>query len=694
VPFAFCLERLLFGFVSIYKRILGFGGILVLLIALIAKVHPAFELAYSPTVVILAFFIIGLSALVTMIIVIRFEDEMILLQRRSSHKRPAEISSWKAFSAAFFLGVSNLRRRRVRTALTCLTLIILTFTIMSFTSVKSMRRQNRLQFASTAPYQGLLVKNIDWTRLPPDSLPIFRSLFNGRGTVAPRVWLSSDDPSRAAHIVARFQDQPISLQGITGLSADEPAVTGLDRILLRGRWFTAGERRAVIIPTTLAQRLDIDPDDPERNHLNLWGMQLEIIGIFSEKLLQQYPDLDGEILTPAIFPSETTMEMSEVEKEALESGEDVRNFQGRYHHITPENILIMPAATLQELGGTLQAVALKPPGTNDGSQAVLLSDRFSLALFSGEPDGVYLYNASDTMNYSGMPNILIPLLISILIVLNTMISSVFERKREIAVYTSVGLAPSHVSFLFIAEALAFAVLSVVLGYLLAQTSAGFLAGTKLWEGITVNYSSTAGVAAMILVMGVVLLSVIYPSRVAANIAIPDVNRSWQLPEPIDDAITVTLPFLMRYREHASICGFLYSYFLGHQDVSHGVFSTGLVELEQSCGPNSAIPRADNAEDCVHIRTQVWLAPFDFGIMQMVELHFCPASEGRDFLEISVTMTRQAGELTLWRRINTTFLHILRKQLLLWRALDDDGHRQYAELLQRALAEKNGEARHG
>ncbi|MBW1751192.1 MAG: peptide ABC transporter permease, partial [Deltaproteobacteria bacterium] len=265
VPFAFCMERLLFGFVSIYKRIVAFSGILGLLILIIARVHPAFQLAYSPTVVILAFFIIGLSALVTMIIVMRFEDEMILLQRRATHKRPAEISSWKAFGAAFFLGVSNLRRRRLRTVLTCLTLIILTFTIMSFTSVKSMRRQNRLQFAPEAPYQGLLVKNIDWTKLPPDALPVFRSLFDGQVQVAPRVWLSSDDPGRAAQIVTRFQNEPIMMQGLTGLSSTEPAVTGLDRILLKGRWFSEGERKAVLIPAALAERIDIDPDDPERN---------------------------------------------------------------------------------------------------------------------------------------------------------------------------------------------------------------------------------------------------------------------------------------------------------------------------------------------------------------------------------------------------------------------------------------------
>ena len=82
------------------------------------------------------------------------------------------------------------------------------------------------------------------------------------------------------------------------------------------------------------------------------------------------------------------------------------------------------------------------------------------------------------MSYSGVANIIIPLVISVFIVLNTMISSVYERKGEIGIYTSVGLAPSHVSFLFVAEAMAFAVLSVVFGYLLAQISANTSAATS------------------------------------------------------------------------------------------------------------------------------------------------------------------------------------------------------------------------
>ena len=71
-------------------------------------------------------------------------------------------------------------------------------------------------------------------------------------------------------------------------------------------------------------------------------------------------------------------------------------------------------------------------------------------------------------------------------------------------------------------------------------------------------------------------------------------------------------------------------------------------------------------------------------MQMVDLRFCPARESEDFLEIAVTMTRKSGELTMWRRINKSFLHVLRKQLLIWRSLDDEGHREYAAILEKAL----------
>ena len=668
VPFAFCAERLVFGFRNIHKRILAFTGLLLLLIFVIYNVHPAFDLAFSPTVVILAFFIIGLSLIVTLIIFLRFEEEMNQLQDRARRKNVEGISRWKAFVASFFLGVSNLKRRRLRTTLTCTTLIILTFTIMSFTSVKSTRLHARIIYAAHAPYQGYLLKNPDWRDLPPEALNALTNVFAGQTVAAPRVWIDTEDRTHATRIPVIRGATQFEAQGLVGLSHRETDFTGMDQALTAGRWFENDDEAAVVIPKRMADRLAIGSADLDRATVTVWGSVYRVVGIFDSQLMSARTDLDGEPLTPVTFPSEVSSEMTEIEMEAMESGDDVRSFQSRYQHTPAELTLFMPYKTLMAAGGRLKAVALMPADTETAPRetAHRLADRFGLVLFSGEPEGTFLYHSSDTIQYSGVPNIFIPLVISIFIVLNTMISSVYERKREIGIYTSVGLAPSHVSFLFIAEAMAFAVLSVVLGYLTAQTTAKLFADTALWSGITVNYSSLAGVAAMLLVILVVLISVIYPSRVAAEIAIPDVNRSWAMPDPKQSHMSIPLPFLIKTDELQSLAGFLLSHFEGHRDVSHGLFSTGRIRFDWR-PPAAGSQGADTA--AFELNSRVWLAPFDFGIMQQVAIAFRPAPDEAGFFEIHVDLIREAGEVNAWGRINKAFVNDLRKQLLIWRSMD-------------------------
>jgi hypothetical protein len=202
----------------------------------------------------------------------------------------------------------------------------------------------------------------------------------------------------------------------------------------------------------------------------------------------------------------------------------------------------------------------------------------------------------------------------------------------------------------------------------------------------------AGVAAMVLVILVVLISVIYPSKVAGEIAIPDVNRSWKLPAEVGNRLELTLPFLMSYKEHLSIGGFLWEHFDGHKDVSHGLFSAGELTLSRAQCQIAASPpvpttgksaqehTAGDAPEFLQIVAHVWLAPFDFGIMQNVTIAFCRAVDDDSFLEIRVRLERLAGEANAWRRINKAFLHELRKQLLIWRSLDEDSKGQYETLI--------------
>ncbi|KAB1439005.1 FtsX-like permease family protein [Pseudodesulfovibrio senegalensis] len=696
MPFAYCMERLLFGFADIKKRIGAFLGLLTAIIGAVYLVHPAFELTYSPMVVILAFFILTLSLLVSMIIFFRFEREMVELQRRSKHMKLTDISPAAAFTAAFVLGVGNLRRRPVRTALTLATLVILTFTIMNFTTVKSVNQKGWSEFSDTASYHGLFMKNFNWTDLPTEALNVVSDAYRGKGVVAPRVWYETGmtgDKSHAPVIPLTMKDRTANARAVIGLSYLEPQVSGLDRMLVEGRWFTPGERHVCMLPERIARQLDVRPG----GSVSVWGVSYTVTGIFADTGLRDNPDLDGEPMTPIVYPSRAAVQMSEVEAEAMGEGEDVVDYESRYQHIAGYDTVIIPAELLLSLGRTGHLKGLAVRETDPDSEATL-GDRFGLMIFRGGPDGTSLFFTSNTVNYSGVANILIPLCISILIVLNTMIGSVHERRPEIAVYTSVGLAPPHVAFLFIAEALAFAVISVVIGYLLAQVSAVALSGTALWEGMTANYSSTAGVAAMVLVILVVVISALYPARVAARIAIPDVNRSWTMPEAKGDTLTVVLPFLINLREQASAGGFLHEYYRTHLDVSHGAFSTADIGCSFiDAGDSAAVDqlalmaRAEDmlssSEICFRLEFRAWLAPFDFGVRQKVDLHFCPSDIYRGYRQIQVTLMREAGEHKAWENLNRNFLNDLRKQLLAWRALDDESVQGYASDLAEHFSER-------
>jgi hypothetical protein len=137
---------------------------------------------------------------------------------------------------------------------------------------------------------------------------------------------------------------------------------------------------------------------------------------------------------------------------------------------------------------------------------------------------------------------------------------------------------------------------------------------------------------------------------------------------------IQFPFLMKRGEQASMAGFLLEYFREHRDVSHGRFSTGSAVMEQGC----AVDGRDDPE-CLAIRVRVWLAPFDFGIMQSTALRFRPDPENPGYVTVEADIERESGEENTWVRLNRPFLHELRKQLLLWRSMDAEAHRRYGEM---------------
>ena len=261
--------------------------------------------------------------------------------------------------------------------------------------------------------------------------------------------------------------------------------------------------------------------------------------IDSEKM-RAFVDLDEEILTPADFQvtdDEFITVMSQTENRERQGLEQPEVETVPFEHLDPDEIVIVPYALLRDVGSPLQSVAVRFHEAVDVEAEIKsFLSRLSVVLFAGIPtaDGgirVAVYSSLGDTSLRGLGNLFIPILVAALIVLNTMMGSVYERFREIGIYSSVGLAPVHIAFLFLAEACVYAVLGTVAGYLLGQSVAKFLLWQDALQGLTVNYSALSTVTSSMLVMLVVLLSSLYPARQASLIAVPDVTRRWKFPEP-------------------------------------------------------------------------------------------------------------------------------------------------------------------
>ncbi len=670
VPFAYCMERYLFGFRQIYKQIAAFLTILIATILVIRALHPAFQLTYSPMMVIMAFFIMCLSLFVSWIIFSRFEQEMARSQQ--DYQSGAEhVSRRQAFGAGFSIGVSNLNRRKLRTALTCSTLVVLTFTVMSFTSVKSSFRTTRTRIDREASYLGILVRSPLKLPLSPLLFEDIKVLFGSGYSIWPKGWIKAPMPGQRNVTSIFAGDLSSPVEGVLGVGYDAPET--LRKTILKGRWFEKEDGNAILISSKMADQLRLGVG----NSVILMGSSFRISGIFDIDSFESFKDLDREQILPAYMESGQGEDLSEAEMEAVQSGEQLLPRSSNYRYADAGRTVVIPFGTCVRMGGDIQSVSVMT-ASDPFDAALMLSSWLTYPVIigaSGTWFGTWFQSTGSTMRYQGASNLVVPILLVILITLNTMISHVYERKREIATYTSVGLAPAHVGFLFIVEALSLAVISVVIGYIIAQFSAHFLAGTALFSKLTFNYSSLASIACMVLVFAVVFLAALYPAHVATNIAMPDVNRIWKLPPATGDQIRMTLPFLLKSEEEFGVMNFLYAFFTAHRDSGHGSFTMEDTQI----GPGAPLTGFDPAKFsvCILFEANAWLAPFDFGMKQRVHVHCCPSYTNPGYLELAIFLTRLSGEHSAWERANKRFVKELRKQMLLWRLLDAETKAGYA-----------------
>ncbi len=679
IPCAFFAERLIFAAVDIRRQIVGFAGIFLVIWLFLSRVHPAFEIS-NPLVVLLAFVILALAAFVITLVFKRFNENMRRLRVPEVLLHETDVGRISASMAAFQLGIANMKRRKLRTVLTFTTLLLLTFTVLSFTSIKSALEYHRIPKGTEGAYPGMLIRSKFWGALEDVVYDYAVTQFGESAITAPRSWYYTREKKI---IPVKSVTHSTYALGVLGMTPQEADVTGVHLTLKTGRWFRPGET-ACILPEKMADRLGVDPGRLGASRIRIFGESLPVIGLIDAGAFNGLKDLDGEPLSPADF------KLTDEEAIAQMTNQETREKQGLerpeveimpFEHINPDDILIVPYKFLRQVGSPLQSVALRfEAGSNVEAYVRELLSRLSVVLFAGLPDAdgrinVSVFSSLGDTSVRGLSNLFIPILVASLIVLNTMMGSVYERFREIGVYSAVGLAPVHVAFLFIAEACVYAVLGTVSGYLMGQGVAKLLLWQDWLSGISLNYSASSAVAASILVMAVVILSTIYPARQASLMAVPDVSRRWKIPEPEGDDWRFEFPFTVGGNDVFGLCVFLTDYFQSHSGEAIGAFYTDGADLYR-------IGSANDPEGYA-IHTTLWLAPFDLGVSQELRFEAEPAGEFNIYT-LTLSLRRLSGEVASWRRVNQGFMNTLRKQFLIWRTVGPDDKAAYREKGMRIL----------
>ena len=678
IPCAFFAERLIFTASDIRRQVIGFSGIFVVIWMFLSVVHPAFELS-NPFVILLAFILMALACFVISLIFTRFNQNIRRLKSEAAVIHDVDVGRVSASIAAFQLGIANMKRRKMRTVLTFTTLVLLTFTVLSFTSIKSVLRFHQIARENEGPYPGMLIRSKYWAPLEENVLDYARASFESVATVSPRAWYASRTKKA---IEVAHGDSMANALGILGLTSLESGIVGIDSCLTAGRWFIEGERRVAVISGEMAKLLGITPDMADRTEIRLFGEQFRVVGIADSKKMDAIVDLDTEPLTPADFvqtDKNIFMQMAQQEKREKAGLEESDVEIMEFVHLDPANVIVVPYKTLRSVNSPLQAIAIRfhdPKLVKAGVEDFI--SRLAVILFAGVPQmdaqgevdriNVSVYSSLGGTSLRGMSNLFIPIAIAALIVLNTMMGSVYERFKEIGIYSSVGLAPVHIAFLFLAESCVYAVLGAVCGYLLAQGVAKVLLWQGMLGGFTLNYSSLSAIASSALVMVVVIVSTIYPARKASQMAVPDVTRRWKLPDPDGDRWAFEFPFTIAGAEVLGLFTFLTKFFDFHTESSMGTFYTE--------GAHMSVHNTDLG-DGYQIETVIWLAPFDLGVSQKITLRSHPIGD-YDIHALDITIERLSGDLSSWRRCNQRFMNQVRKQFLIWRTIPTESQVTYRE----------------
>ena len=651
IPFAIVLEAVIFQ-MSGKKKILGIIASYIVPFLILYTLHPSFRVVFNPYLVMVGFAI--LVFLVPIIALVYMNAQTFIRQLGQKifgvHvKSLAEtVSRGSIASSALTYGLKNMRKRAFRTSLVLVSVIIVTGSMVSFMSLKSLSAVGTQPMEGEGSYNGIMIYHREWGRIDYNFQPgvgerlfnILEKTYSDQAVIVPRAWRTVPNPVRANEIWNENYTRFHFLRALLGVTRDDPVP--FQDALASGRWFTKGEENSyvAVIPKSTADDLGIT-ELPSK--ISIWGLDFTVVGIANDAALYSLMDLNQEPITPL----DITMAMTWSQ------------------HLQARDIVIIPYETALGLGAWTVSVSMKFHDASSIKQiADSLSKTFYLNVIASVNGSISLFTPVLSYTILGL-NVQLPIIvIGAIGILNTILAGVQERKREIETYASVGMSPFTVTFLFIAESIAYAVLGGVIGYMLGMVMSDV--AVIFNPTFPLEYGSSKVILAVIGVLVITLAASLYPALIVSKTVTPSLERRWRVPSPVGDQWSIPFPFIAATEKEAlGISSYVEEVVEGHRGESPDVFRTLTKQITK---------KEEEGRKITSLVFDVQLAPYELGVKTRGELAVIQERSGQ--FTFALSLYREAGSRGHWETHGKTFIDLIRKQLLMWRGLPEEERSKY------------------
>jgi len=673
IPFSMVIERLVFGFGG-KNRFFAIALLVVASNLAFYFFHPGFTIANSsPLVLVTASLLVILAPLLSLIINETRASATTLRGKVRGASHFSEISRSGLFSASMSMSIENMKKRKFRTILTLLSVVLIIFGMVSLSSVTITPQliSGAGGIGNPSSFSGMIIRATPWTPINEGTYTILKSSLSGLAEVVPRSYLyPPPQPPRTTQTgvpipyIVFSPSMQTRIYGILALSYEEPKVSNIDKLLTAGTWFLENDVYAAILPDTVARSLsdELGRDIVPGSNISLWGSTLQVRGIIDAAGLNDFYNPDGERIAP-IDPTAPTTAITPP-------------------HFAADNVFIIPYSLFSRIVyiTPLATIAIKP--VDDTVSDTLLKELpFQLAyrIYVAEEGklGYYLLS-KQWLGVLGYQYLIVPILIAAFAILNLMLGSVYERTKEIAVYNAIGMSPLHISLSFIVEAISYALPAIFSGYLagLIMTAALISLGTYP-KDLYPNFSSFTVLIVLGLGMAVTAVSATYPSVLAARLAVPSRVRRWQksISKPKGDYWEVAIPLIVNTEDE--VFG-VYSYlreYLSFSMERESLFTAENIDVKELKEGETRILR---------FIANCRLAPYDLGIKSDIIMEGVKPNREAPFT-FKLTLQRTAGYASTWRTSCPSVADEIRKQILIWRTLTPEERGKYIELGEKTRA---------